>query len=270
VSFNLIRKQAFDRLKKNIFTAISIMFVVLVVRVCLILANHAFGMILKPDLFNTNFGLDLSLPSIIATLCSLSVIILIANPLKINVKKWFLEIRETKQPFNTAFSIFGTFKTYINSVWYGIIKMIVVMLTWFGLLIPTMIIAVALRVLLDRSPDVGILFASLFIIMTLFILLAIFYFINIGLGFFFSDFIFAKGIEKNPVKAIRLSIKIAKHKRVKMVLFFLSYSPYLLLCLLIIPIVFIIPYIKTAFAFFSDDMIMEYQRIQSEKADIKS
>ncbi len=257
MQIKLIKKEASKRLKKNIGKAISILFISLASVICVTLISQVLTVYFDTVLINSSFKIDTSLNALIVTGITLLVSLLLLTPLCLNVKKWYMSIKTMDSQLHEAFSIFGSFKAYVSSVWYGIIKFLLISVIYFLLSLPAMIAAIALRIHVEsNNNNIGITFAILFAVMVSFIVISIFYGIYVALGFFYADYIYLSKVATNPIKAIKLSMKMSRNQRGAIAFLYISLLPYLLLCVFVVPILFVIPYIKSILAFYAKEKLI--------------
>ncbi len=256
----LIKKQATNRLKENLSKAIGLVLICLLACLCIKIINQIFVILLDTVFINDDFQLVLSRNTIISSILTLIMSLFLLSPLFLSVKKWYMALKDTNAPISQALDVFGSQKFYMQSIWFSFVKNITFTIMLFLLLIPAIFIASILKSQISQSNEIlGIMFGVLFVAMVIFIILASLYAIYIALGFLYTDYIFLSGKTANPFKAIMLSFQMAKHNRGKLMALLLSFFPYLFLCLFIVPIVFVVPYIKSTLAFYAQVQLEPYE-----------
>lgn len=255
----LIKKQATNRLKENLAKAISLVLICLLASLCVKIIDEIFVLLLDTVFINDSFQLVLSRNTIISSILTLIISLLLLSPLFLNVKKWYMALKDTNPPIAQALNVFGSLKLYTQAVWFSFVKNIALAIMFFLLLTPAILMASVLKAQLDNTNFVlDLMFGVLFIAMIVFTILASLYAIYVALGFFYADYIFLSGKTTNPFKAISLSFKMSKYHRGRLVALFLSLFPYLLLCLFIVPIVFVVPYVKSTLTYYAQVQLESY------------
>ena len=124
-------------------------------------------------------------------------------------------------------------------------------------LLPSIVIAAALRAAYDVGGGdalSGVLLILLLVLTLLGLVIAFYGY----LGLFFADYVFLRRITDNPFRAISLSFRIAGGRRGKLCQLALKLLPYYILCLTGVVFPFAEPKIQSAFAVYAEDAIDSY------------
>lgn len=255
----MIKKQASVRLKKNLSKAISLVFIVLFSTILLIAIQQMLSVIFNTLVIDSNssgFTIDISPKALMVTGITVFISFFIIAPLRLSIKRWYMELPCANPPLSFALNIFSSIKGYLYSVYYSFVKTAILVLGYLILLFPSLFIGVIIRVQMIKGENtLGAIHAVLFFLLILFFVLSTLYAIYFFIGFFYSDYIFLSGKTQNPFKAISISMHISKHHKASLLAVFLSMLPYFLLCILIVPIIFVVPYAKCTFAFYANKRI---------------
>lgn len=252
----VMKKQATNRLKRNLAKAVSLTFVVFIALFLILLSQQVIVLLLDTIFIHDAFEIGLSRNMLAANLIGVGLSFLLLSPLQLSIKGWYMKMSETNPPLSEALGVFTSWKRYWCCVFYSFIKSILFISVYFVLITPALIIATVLKSQLDM-PDktLGLLFLVLFAVMVVFIILAVCYAVYVALGFFYADYLFLSKKTKNPLKAVITSVHLSKYNRGNLLSLYLSFIPYLLACVLIVPIIFVAPYIKSNLAFFAQEKL---------------
>ena len=200
--------------------------------------------------------LDTTVASAVITVC---FSLLILSPLRLNIKLWYQLIEGQPLSLPTAFSYFCGFKQYLSAVYFCIVRLAVVFVTFLLPMSPSMFIAGILLTAFDLGNSAtGPAFGVLFIIMMILFILGLFASVVVVIGFFYTDYLYINGIQCNPFKALIQSQKISKYTKKRILSMICALLPYYILCLGIVTIPFYIPKIRAKYAVYIDESLQIY------------
>lgn len=268
-SIRLIKIEGLKRLKHNLPRAISLVFVMLFLIVFLHISR------LLTDIFIHSFGVThmltdtLSLSMLIAIITTIILSLTLLMPLWLNIKKWFMNLSADGPPHTTTLSLLNSPRKYFKSVFYSAIKASVTAVLFLLLFVPAIIIFAFLRAnwSFTSADSAMLIVVVMFILMIAFVILATVYIIYLSLGLFLSDYIYLSLVETNPIKAMLLSLKLSKNHRMKLITLYFSMLPYALSSLLVVPIVFTIPYMQCTLACFAKQQLGLYLYEKSQNGE---
>lgn len=243
-----------NKLRENAASAVSLSFAALIVYSLIIVLSNLISVFI-PSASASVKGMN---QSGLSTVFSVVFTIILLFPFEIGIKGWYLSLRgEYQSPISAFFYFKGI--NYPRTVLYCTVKQLAVFASFLLPLLPSIVIASALKVLLSVTQGrSGILFSillSLFLVLTLLAVIFGFYCI---LGMFFADYLYIRKTTENPFHAIRLSFQIARGDRRRLIILIAGLLPYFLLCLLGVAIPFVAPKIQSTFAAYADDRIDSY------------
>lgn len=266
LNIRLIRLEATRNLKKNLARAISLVFVMLFSIIFMFIMNDLIGIFIRSFGITQMLTNNIGVSDLISVICSFVLGFTFIMPLWLNIKKWFMNLSEDAPPLATTLSLISRPSIYFKTISYIIIKVLLIGSIYFVLLTPSMALAAVVKSQINTTNGaVGLLIIIIFIMMVMFFIIAGLYAIYIALGFFYADYIYISKTTENPIKAIVLSLKIAKSNRMKIITLYATLIPYMLLSIFIIPLVFTIPLIQSTTACFARGQMEAYQYEQSQK-----
>lgn len=257
ISIRLIKLEGLKRLKRNLPRAISLVFVMLFLLAFLHISR------LLTDIFIHSFGVTymvsdtMSLSMLIAIITSIILSFTLLMPLWLNIKKWFMNLSPEGPPQKTTLSLLNSPRTYLKCVYYSAVKAGFMAVMYLAIFLPAIIMISFLKAntSIGEQAPIELIIVIMFVVGAIFILLATIYIIYLSLGLFLSDYIYLAQIETSPIKAMLLSLKLSKKHRVKLIMLYFSLLPYLLSSLLVVPIVFTVPYIQCTLAYFAKQQL---------------
>ncbi len=250
------REESSQKLRGNFGVGISLTLVVMLTYLCINLIGKIASMFFSTVMLDFNITKDFSLDTVVAAVTTLILTIIMLSPLRLNIKSWYQSINGEHLPATIAFSYFGNLKKYISALHFCLIRYIAIFLTFLVPMLPSIILAAILEPILDiGKASAGPVLGSLMIIMVVVFVIGLIVSIYYVIGFFYTDYIYIKGIQTNPFKALALSQKIAKENKHSLLYTMLAILPYYLLCLFLVTIPFVIPKIKAGFAVYADEIL---------------
>ncbi|MFZ2538141.1 MAG: DUF975 family protein [Oscillospiraceae bacterium] len=250
------RELSNQKLQGNFGVGIALTLVVVLTYLCINLIGKIVAMFLSTVMLDFNITKDFSLDSVVACVATLILTVFLLSPLRLNIKSWYQSIKGEYLPATVAFSYFGNLKKYLSALHFCIIRSIAVFLTFLIPMLPSIILAAILKSIFDiGKTSTGPILGSLLVIMIVLFIIGLIFSIYYVIGFFYTDYIYIKGIRTNPFKALVLSQKTAKENKHSLLYAMLTILPYYLLCLLLITIPFVIPKIRASFAVYADQIL---------------
>lgn len=251
-----IKSYATNRLKQNFGKSIGIVLITAITLVIAIIIGQGAVWALNSTLVEQGIFVSPSTGTIVALLISLTVNRLVISPLILSVKKWYSTLRDCNPTFADALSIFGTVRGYLGAVWYCFVKSILIFAISLCAFLPALIISVVLKIGFSfDGVNFGINGAVMLSLVAVFFVLGLIYLIYALLGFFYADYIYLSGKTQNPFKAVLLSFRLTRCHRGRILLVYFSLLHMWALYLLVVPIFFVEPYIKSTLAFYANEQV---------------
>lgn len=204
---------------------------------------------------------DMANVSLISTLISVLIALLIFfinTPLQQGNNRWFYRRTGGEQDsVSSVFFYFESAKQYFRTL--GLYFQIGIrMFLW--MLLPTipMIAFIAFmgiaNVMMgtDTPSSAGAIFMILAIVWTIILVIIS---VIISLRYFLAPYILAEHPEQKASKCIKDSVKMVKGHKAELFVFMLSFIGWELLCLFIIPLFYVIPYMNASFAMYARYLI---------------
>lgn len=199
----------------------------------------------------------LLLSEVVGSGVTLMLCMFIIFPLRLSIKGWYQRLNGGFVPVALAFVIFTSPKRYLRAFYFGAIGFFVKLLSFLLCMLPCFFVGGLLRYALSLQ-DTAVIDSSLLLVAAAdFILLIVGFSFGFFLSvrFFYMDYLFLLGKEKNPFKAIKASFKLCKENKGLLYSTLLAITPHLLSCIFILPIPFVIPKLAAIFAIHSKEVI---------------
>lgn len=250
------REFSADKLRSNFGAGVSLTLVVMLSYLCVNLIGKIAAMFFSTVMLDFHLTSAFSVDSVVGAVVTLILALSLISPLRLNVKSWYQFIKGEQLPVTVAFSYFASLKKYLAVLHFCIIRFTAVFLTFLVPMLPSILLAGILQqTMLVKNATIGSSFGAVFIMMVALFMIGLFVSIYFAVGFFFVDYIYIKGLQKNPYKALMLSRRIAKKNRTGLLVTLLKSLPYYLLCLCLVTIPFVVPKIRANFAVYTDEIL---------------
>ncbi|MEG2814506.1 MAG: hypothetical protein RSA79_07875, partial [Oscillospiraceae bacterium] len=244
---NSCKSSALKQFKKNIGKCIALTTLIfasfLTLPMIYILCETLSNKFLTNYLFlggSTNSILSL----FIAVLCYFFVL----APMFLEIKKWFLLMTAGRPPIYRALQTFKQPKRLAKSIWYCVTKSAIIITAFSVLFLSQFAFFLNLKTFMNSPQGSGNpIFKIIYGAILIYFIIASLFFLYFLVLIFFADYIYFYNKNLSALKAMRISIQVAKNEYRKIVAVIANMFPYMLSCFLVIPAVFAVPYIKAYF-----------------------
>ncbi|MEG0692850.1 MAG: hypothetical protein RR444_07190 [Oscillospiraceae bacterium] len=259
MSLTKVRELSAQKLQGNYGIGVSLTLVVMLTYLGVNLIGKIASMFLSTVMLDFNITKDFTLDDIVGAVVTLCLSLIMLSPLRLNIKRFYQKIQGESLPATVAFSYFSSLKQYLLALHFCVIRFIAVFLSFLLPMVPSIIIAAILATAFDLGETaVGPAFGALFILMVVLFAMGLVFSIYYIIGFFYTDYIYIKGIQRNPFKALALSRKTAKENRQSLFYALITNLPYYLLCLCLVTIPFLVPKIRANFAVYTEEILWQF------------
>ena len=172
----------------------------------------------------------------------------------------YLTVFNKSNDFNNIFSYFSCFKNIIRS-WYISCQIFFREVFWFIIifLIPALVSAWSLIATTHQNQIINKYLISFGYVLSFFlIIVASLICVIFFQRYMLTRYLLVSGECKKTRQAIKLSIKIMKNKKLDYIFLLMSFLGWIISCLFIVPIFFVLPYIKITSALYSRYIVEEY------------
>ena len=263
-----IKKDALVSLRNSWGKATAILLFICGVHLLFLLLEQFFGSLLHISFLNGGGNLDLYMgtlevgtPFALMAAAFALISFIVAVPLQYGATKWYLrQVGGDSPALSTIFDCFHSIRRFFCSL---LLKLAIgVRVLGVGILayLPSAAIFVGIRYIGGyESP--GAIIARLILIPLLFLisLAAAFFVFAFSLRYFLARYLFVSG-HKSVSQCIKLSVRGMKGNIQPTLSFYLSFLPWLLLTPLLVPCLFIYPYIKASLAIYAKYLMTKLER----------
>ncbi|MBC8571030.1 DUF975 family protein [Zongyangia hominis] len=259
-----IKRDARSALCNNWGKAVCILMIMLAVGVLFALFESVISVALGMHTFRELLFLDGYAPEAISvTRLALSGAMLLLSflvlaPLSIGVLQWYYRITGGESPeISSIFAMFSSMKTYWKSIWLSFNITIrsaiwTAFLTGPGALILYWGVQTLRRV--EGNTGKALAITGILSGLVLFLLGTVFLLTTLS-KYLLAFYLFAEGPEVKVSEAIRASLKYTWEHRFRLFGFFLSFLPWFILCILMVPVLYVAPYLSCATAIYARYLI---------------
>lgn len=177
------------------------------------------------------------------------------EPMRLSIKAWYTRLSVKNLPVSVAFKSFTSAKRYVSALYFSFVRRIADFGVCFLLLLFPSVLLAAVSRRLDNFGSINSVGGLLLILSFVLIILAAVFSVYFLIGFFFADYLFAKGITYNPIKAMKLSVKLSRENKGRLISVMVLSLPYYLVCVFVVTIPFALPKIKAMFAVLANEVI---------------
>ena len=203
-------------------------------------------------------------PFLISTL-SMICALLVLSPLSLGVTQWYYKT-VSGEPVGVSliFSFFSHGKLYFKSVWYHIQITVRAFLWGILLFAPGLTLFALCNYFLEHPAEgietvalsIGLVLAVLLIVLCAVVLMLVLF------RYFLAPYYLVDNPELTVTQAIRLSIKGTKEQKGDLFLFVLSFLPWMLLGILLLPLLYVLPYYLASKSLYAKVLITRQSREQ--------
>lgn len=236
------------KLSQNMTGGVCLTLVMVLSFFCVGLVGAIASVFLSTVMLDMQLTRTLSLNNVLGTICTVVLSMLLLSPLRLSIKDWYRRLSSGSTPLKYAFSGFVSLKKYASYIFYCAVRSISTAFLFFLPLIPSAVLFGVLRGSLQQTSHLDAQALWLIILAVLLAVLAIVFSIYSAASLFYVDYLFLSGKSKNPFKLFLISARLARDNK-KELIYTIAYAiPHFMLCVLIIPIPFMLPKIKSCFA----------------------
>lgn len=244
------------RLKGSFCAAASLCFAVGVAYVGFLMTGRLVTAFFDTLFFRADSIEPLSVTAVIGTVVTVGLSLLLLSPFRLNIKAWYQGLDGDYYSLRNAFTVFTGFRRYANALWFTIVRCAALFLTFLVPLMPSLVITAVLKISLERGgEELGALSGIFLLLLVLLTLLSLLFSLYMAMGYFFADYLYVLGTVRNPFRCLTLSWRLMRGGRPRLLRLFGRLLPYYLLCLLIAPVPFAVPNIRSALAVYAADEI---------------
>ena len=204
---------------------------------------------------------DMANVAMVSTLISLLISLLIffvMTPLQQGCARWFYRRTGGEQePVSGVFFYFETAKSYFRSL--GLYFQIGLR-TFVWMLLPALPMAATIVFIMFYKRQLGgnlpnAVFAVVVILMVIWAILLVILSIMISLRYFLAPYLLAEHPEQKAGQCIKNGVRMVKGHKAELFVFMLSFFGWALLCVLIVPIFYVLPYMHSSYAVYARYLI---------------
>jgi len=182
--------------------------------------------------------------------------LLLLSPFRLGVKCWYQRLCGEFLPLRGAFSCFSSFKRYLPALWFILVRYGAVFFCFLLPQLPALFFFAAVRSALDAGQVLGALYGGMLALAVVFSALGLCFSLYAAMGLFLTDYLYALGETRSPFAAMAASWRLMSGRRAGLFRLLVRVSPYGLLCLLVAPIPFALPNIRSALAVYAEDAVL--------------
>ncbi len=204
---------------------------------------------------------DMANVAVISTLISLMIsalIFFVMTPLQQGCARWFYHRTGGEQePVSGVFFYFESAKSYFRSL--GLYFQIALR-TFLWMLLPALPMAATITFLLFYKHQFGgnlpnAAYAVVVILMVIWAILLVALSVLISLRYFLAPYLLAEHPEQKASQCIKSGVRLVKGHKAELFGFMLSFIGWMLLCIFIIPIFYVMPYMQSSYAVYARYLI---------------
>jgi len=204
---------------------------------------------------------DMANVAAVSTLISLLVSVLIffvMTPLQQGCARWFYRRTGGEQePVSGVFLYFETAKSYFRSLG---LNFQIGLRVFLWLLLPALPMAATIVFVVFYKHQLGgnlpnAVFAVVVILMVIWAVLLVILSILISLRYFLAPYLLAEHPEQKASQCIKSGVRLVKGHKAELFGFILSFIGWGLLCIFIIPIFYVMPYMQSSYAMYARYLI---------------
>lgn len=260
MSYRYIKKQSHQALKNNWFCAAKIILTFILIfilpyafEVLLLLLLGRFGIInLSGAAFTSPNPIMLAV-----TLIRIIVTIIIATPLYFGILLWYWELAKgNRHEFYECFGFFTNRKLFFRVIWLKLSVGIRVVASYLIALIPISI-SMFLFEMIRAHTSKSDIFLLLLICSTVLSIVTIISISIFCMRYLLVDFIYIANPDMPIREIIRQSKSTMSGRKANSLCFILSFSFWFLMCIFILPIIYVLPYFTTSLSSYTRKLYTE-------------
>lgn len=263
-----IKKDALFSLRNSWGKATAVLLFICSVHLLFLLLEQFFGMLLHIDFLSGGGRLDLyrgrlevGTPFVLMAALFALISFVVTVPLHYGATKWYLrQVGGDSPALSTIFDCFHSIRRFFRSLLLKINIALRVLGVGIVAFLPSVAIFLAIRYMGGyESP--GAVIARLLLIPLLFLisLAAALFVFAFSLRYFLAGYLFVNS-HKGVLECIKLSVQGMKGNIQLTFSFYLSFLPWLLLAPLLVPLLFIYPYMQASLAIYAKYLMTKMER----------
>lgn len=231
-----------ERVKGSYPAAVSLCFLTVIVRAVFWIAGRLAELLLP------------QIGSGAGTAVGLLLTVTLLSPLLLGVKGWHQDLDGEYHSPRGAFRSFSSWGAYLSALWYCIVRDMACLLAVLVPAMPALFLSAVVRLSLRQGGAQAVFgpFYGIFVLLVL--ALAVLGFIfsaYLLMGCFLADYLYVLGEEQNPFRALRESQRLMRGERMRLVRLMILLLPLGMLCVLLAPIPFVVPLIRSALSVYA-------------------
>jgi len=260
MTYKYIKKQSHQVIKSNWFSAAKIVLTFILIfilpyafEVLLLLSLGRFGIV------NLNSAAFISPNPImlIVTLMRIAATIIVATPLYFGILLWYWELAKgNKHEFYECFGFFTSRKLFFSVIKLKLSVGIRVVASFLITLIPISI-SMFLFEMIRTDPSNSDTFLLLLICSTVLSIVTVISISIFCMRYLLVDFIYIANPDMPIREIIRQSKNIMSGRKANSLCFILSFSFWFLMCIFIVPIIYVVPYFATSLSSYTRRLCSE-------------
>ena len=213
--------------------------------------------------------LSMSLPSLIISAVFSVLMVLFTQPLNMGQKEWYWQLSGHQEVHvGDVFGWFGSLRLYLKSLWLWL-NIYVRYLLWAVAFcaVPYAMVYVSAYGLFRHSTQ-PVLLATGMLLMILGLLLlfaAIFLLVYILMRYMLASYLMVEDNTRKVGAVIRDSVRYSRNYRGEMFRFYLSFIPWAMLCILIVPLFYVVPYFNASLSVFARHLIFSQRAKEKQE-----
>lgn len=236
-------------MKNNISRIITVFFIYTAVIVFIWIFWVFLGEIIKIlfPINQTNKILFLFLNIAVRNFLTMCVVVFILMPFSLGVNKWFREISYNENQIismNILFEYFENKNLYLKAIRFKVELVLRNLVTYIVGIIPALVVEIIKNHIDYKILNVvGILEILEFVLLVLGLVLAF----RHNIKYFMVKYLFFKNEDTDTQKLYERSECIMKKRKTEVLKLYTSFTPFYIVCILIIPVFYVLPFIRIYF-----------------------
>ncbi len=255
-----VKYNAKNAMRNHYGKAVAILLILFAVGMIFFLFNALFIRILNMQSFSrmflyriTFFGQTAIVNIAEPIVCAVSAVFafIAITPLMLGVTRWYYHLTDGKaDEVSSIFDYYVSGRMFFRSLWFAF-HMGVRRVFWYLLfMLPgcaLFSVSAWMYWYFDINNENVVMMGMVLFMLAAFITVVMALLCTIfSLRYYLADMIVVSDDKISTFQAVRQSVRYMKGNRVDIFIFGLSFLPWILLCVFIVPIVFVVPYIKTS------------------------
>ena len=208
-------------------------------------------------------------PSLIISAVFSVLMVLFTQPLSMGQKEWYWRLSGNQEVYvGDVFGWFGSLRLYFKSLWLWL-NIYVRYLLWAVAIcaVPYAMVFGSVYGLLRHSTQPVLLAAGVLLMIfgLLLLIAAIFLLLYVVMRYMLASYLMVEDNTRKVGGVIRDSVRYSRSYRGEMFRFFLSFIPWAVLCILIVPLFYVVPYFNASLSVFARHLI--FAQRANEKQD---